>query len=347
MREFINKSLKRDSNFEMARIIAMAFVVLGHFLMIRGLYVQDKYEFITSSDISSVTSVIVPLFLFSLCIVGVNLFVMISGYFKIRLTWKTLILYLLLCIFYNALSYCVESLYLHSFSIKGIVKIFLVSKSVNWFFSTYFWLLIISPLINASIHGMSFRSMRIIVLLLFILNCISGFVLNNQNSNGFNIIQFAFIYICGQWVRKEPLFMKAKAIHCLAFYVVFSLLTTLTAAIVLGSTSLSIRQVYAYNSPFIVLASISLFVFFTKLDFHSGTVNVFASTVVAALFIQQLLFIFPDNYYKNHVIISLAAIFAVAFVIELVRASVSYKLLEPICKRFPNLKLPVIEDRKD
>ena len=78
----------RNSNIELLRIVAMLFIISHHFL-VHGMNIwQDS-----SWDNLTLLS------LDSLFFIGVNVFVLISGYYTIRFDWKKLLrLYLLAAI---------------------------------------------------------------------------------------------------------------------------------------------------------------------------------------------------------------------------------------------------------
>lgn len=154
MNAALHREKERDSNIELARIISMLFIVVGHFVLVFGLF-SSSNTYISSEDIDSIPAYLPHIILFSLCLVGVNLFVLISGFFQIRLTWKGLFHFIALCIFYNALTFLIDWLHNDSFAIKNLIKVFLVSKTVNWFFPAYFWLMLASPFLNKGINELS------------------------------------------------------------------------------------------------------------------------------------------------------------------------------------------------
>ena len=88
---------ERESNIEAARILAMSLVVLVHanYFSLGGI---DR-----SDIIASPSSSFMRMFFEHLCIVGVNLFVLISGWFGIRPTVKGAISLLYQVLFYSIL----------------------------------------------------------------------------------------------------------------------------------------------------------------------------------------------------------------------------------------------------
>ncbi|MBQ6073413.1 MAG: acyltransferase family protein [Bacteroidales bacterium] len=324
---------------ETARIVAMAMILIGHFILYSSLW--NGSDFISHQDVSEPVPAIIFILFYSICVVGVNIFVLISGYFTIHLTWKSFLSYYLLCIFYNGASFLIDVFLLDGFSTKALLKVFLVDKTVNWFFRAYFWLMLLSPLLNKALEHLSLKELRIIVALLFFLNCISGFIFQEFNTNGYNVYNFIFLYVLGNWISKDfrsKLFSGGKS---LAVYLLFCLLNALVAVLILFKSEYSLRHVFAYNNPLIILASVGLLVFFTRLHFSNKFINVFASTVVAALFIQQVYFklqpvIHVTNTLLTSVLLITPLLFILAFAIEFPRKQVATFIISRVLSMFQN-----------
>lgn len=66
----------RDSNMELLRIVAMSMVVIGHFI-IHGIWNDEIPVFSVSTS--------VQLMVYSLAVIAVNCYFLISGYYQIKL----------------------------------------------------------------------------------------------------------------------------------------------------------------------------------------------------------------------------------------------------------------------
>lgn len=112
---------------------------------------------------------------------------------------------------------------------------------------------------------------------------------------------------------------------------------------VVSYTSYPVSIVFAYNNPLIVAASISLFLYFGKHQFISKKTNLFASTVVASLFLQDVIlanWIYPiiesigRTYSLGHIsiiiILFTIAFLVLAFIIEYPRKKISGKIIDRI-----------------
>ena len=341
--------LSRQSNYELLRIIAMAMILVGHFI-VHGL--QHGQAFLDQTMIQNPMGQYMQVIIFSFLPIGVNLFILISGFFRIRLRWTSLIHFCLLCIFYNLIDFLIFTINNDVFSIKEFVKVFLISKTGNWFFRAYFWLLLISPLLNKAIEGMNEKTYDFMVGCLVFLNCVSGYLLQSQNVNGFNVLHFIFIYCVGAWIqwRKAYLDQFPKYRYLLA-YIICSLMIAGLALCILIFTTSSINIIFYYHNPLIVLSSVAVFLFISKYSFTSRFVNSFASTVVAALFLQEVIFepglyqymksiygIYGDGLILYGIIVGLSiALLLLAFVIEYPRKHLTTALINRILPHLPPL----------
>lgn len=214
-----SERINRDSNLELARIVAMIMIVIGHFI-VHGMW---DTEFCYKVDLSErPLACTLENLIYSFCVCGVNIFVLISGYYKIKLKLKSFLSLWLLCVFYGLIAAFVNN-HTDNSLLPSLFGSLFISNS-QWFFKAYLWLFILSPILNAGSDSMSISSYRSFVFILFVLNCFSGWVLNNVNVNGYNVLQFIFLYIIGQWISREPYVKKASSCQ---YFIVFSLLSVL------------------------------------------------------------------------------------------------------------------------
>ena len=74
--------MKRDSRFELLRIVAILFITLHHLL----LFGAAVCGYLTAYDIES--KGVAGVALNSVAVIGVSLFVMITGWFGVRRVWQ-------------------------------------------------------------------------------------------------------------------------------------------------------------------------------------------------------------------------------------------------------------------
>ena len=158
---------QRSSNIELLRIVAMLLIVAHHFSVHGGF----------SYDISSISINRVWIQFLQLgCKVGVDVFVLISGYYlvssKSSVTFKAIKLWLQLLFYSIAIFISSIALDLSTFSKKAMLdSLFPVSMCQWWFASTYFILLLFTPTINIALTAMNKRKYQQMLLLSVILWC--------------------------------------------------------------------------------------------------------------------------------------------------------------------------------
>lgn len=273
--------MKRRSNFEALRVVAMCFIVIGHIFM-HGL--QGEVEYYNWIRIWTIT--------------GVNLFVLISGWFNIHLTWKSLLSLLGLVIFYKILSYIAVYIAIESFPTLNIFNvpnpshnplhvltsvIFPMSKGGYWFVSSYFVLMLLSPFINIVLNKDSKNALLLLVVLLY-LSIVSGWIFKyGINSNGYNAFHLITIYVLGDCLRRFHIAERGSHIFWATVFVV----STIISLLLLASHP---SKLFRYNNPLVILASVSLFCCFVKMSFSSGWINKLSRSMFPCYLIQDGVF---------------------------------------------------------
>lgn len=137
------KITKRETNIELLRILCMFFVVLFHF----------NLNVILRNNETSHALNYFALLVNSLVVVAVNTFVLISGYFSIKLKAKSLISFFIQTEFYAvfailillSISIAIEPIQFTKHKILGLIPFI---PSGLWFVPRYAILMCISPFLN-------------------------------------------------------------------------------------------------------------------------------------------------------------------------------------------------------
>lgn len=165
---------KRMANIELLRTVAMVMVVVLHFLSRSGSLME------IDSPLTGVR--IAGTFLEMFCLVAVNTYVFISGYFGVKGTSRPSKAVILLCQiwFYAVLIFLVLTAagvptlgYEEgSFQIYGLVQyLFPIETEHYWFASSYFMLYLLTPVLNGAVKSMSKKQLQITLWGLLILFC--------------------------------------------------------------------------------------------------------------------------------------------------------------------------------
>lgn len=266
----------RKSNIELLRIIAMSVILIYHFIH----YSSSAYE----------SSAIVRAAVFSVLYWGVNVFVMISGYFGIKARLKSFLkLYTLTGIFILA-GYALLLIAGKPVNIVSLIMqaIFPFTKGGYWFMASYFGLFITAPLISAGLSQMPMKTLRwfIVAFSLFtIVPC--GLMQNTCNPNGYTYMQFVYLYALGHYLHREQWLdvIKAKAWWAGAALIAvaeFSLLTVIS--VILNHES---GYFIRYNNMFVIAESICIFMAFTRLNFSNRLVNKVAVASLGCYLLQD------------------------------------------------------------
>lgn len=269
----------RDSNMELLRIVAMSMILVGHFFFhgLNGILKGTLPHFIS-----------LP---FTIC--GVNLFFMISGWFGVRFTLKSVTRIVVTTIFFLWINYFALMLLGADCNSKIIFMLLTpVEASGLWFIMAYLGILIASPLLNAGLRNMSRRELNIFIIAFSIFCIYCGwFGGNYANMNGHNIVQGFWLYCLGYWLRgNRELTDRVSNTWLLA-------VSVLVAAIFIWLQTFEalpdIKR-YTYNDPSVVVLSLTIFIYFTRLKIKSRAINYVAGASLGCYMLQDG--IFGDNY---------------------------------------------------
>lgn len=270
----------RESNFELLRIILMLFIVMHHIIssVIAPGFSSKGFACI---DVIFHTAVIV--------------FVLISGYFGINLRIKALLSLILQVTFYSLLLTLLGVYVFRLGSPIDIIKSLLpVSGNYYWFITVYVELLLLSPFVNKLLVHLSNQQYKsLIVILAFLIFWFGLLRKTNISIDGKNIVYFIFIYIVGGGIRRISLLDEKSKFLTNRFHFLILLLSliVLGGGYLLPEThSLFIHfmaYTYVYNSPFLLILSISIFCLFRNLSFKNNIINYLASSSLAIYLIHE------------------------------------------------------------
>lgn len=265
----------RSSNIELCRIAAILLVVLYH---------SASW---TQGDLCSIDTCYVPaLFIRGFSVIGVNVFVFITGWFGILPKRSSLINLLFIVMFWGIA---------RVFALWGLGDLewraLFVISSTNWFVISYLGLMLFSPILNLFIENSSQKSLKLFLFFLFAYQTWFGWFPALPHfdvfQGGYSFVSFFFIYMVAGYLR---LYGIPSLLHklCAPFYLIFSLLIGISAYY---STALDIHVgdfIFKYNNPLVILSSISFFLTFNKLNISNiKWVNYMATSTLSVLLIHE------------------------------------------------------------
>lgn len=264
-------AVKRNSNFEFLRIVAMAMIVIWH-LCVHG--IENYIEITDWNQINQFLYFAIK----SVSVLSVNLYVLISGYFSYKRTkikpQKVFKLVFQTFFFSLAIYLALIILGITDFSIKSsILSFFPIFFNRYWFITIYLIMFVLSPYLNIVIKNISKRNHLKLMTTLFFINCVWQFIyeIDHVGANyGYSVFHFLFLYFVAAFLGKYGNLIKDFDKHVyLTAFLGLTLINTIGSYI----TSGEINRFFWYNSPVIVLSSFCLFMFFKKINFQSETVN--------------------------------------------------------------------------
>lgn len=274
-------SKMRLSNFELLRIAAMMFVMLGHsHLRMRAF---DSGELSLMSILKTTSACVVTM--------GVGIFITISGWFGIKFKVSGLFNYLFQVMFVLWAIYGVAiALNVTSFNVDGI-KTSMGLYDGYWFIIGYLGLYLISPILNMFIEDASKKEYQLVMFLMIIFQCCYSWITSwFDYYNGYSIILFSIIYLTAAYFRKYPIGWVDKWAPLL--FVLTVLVMACISTFSLWRFGHAARQIRDDN-PFVILACIFLLLSFKKLKFRSRIVNWLAASCFTVYLIHYNPYVYP------------------------------------------------------
>lgn len=278
----MNRSAQRESNFELLRLICMLMVLATHAIG----YVQ--FSHLTGAE--GYTRLVASQF----CLVCVNVFVMISGWFGIKASWKGAANLLFQVFFCATLCYMVFLAVGLPVSFRENLAPYLLFGSGYWFVVSYLVLYALSPVINSFIQNASKKELSGVIAAFFLAEFVFGYLLDVGHFDyGFSPLFFIGLYLLARYVRLYPEKCFTLAWHCdLLIYVAVTTLSI--AGFICGYKWFGMGfHLNHYDSPLCLVASLYFLLFFSKVKFNSKFVNWLASSSFAIYLIHTNNLVLP------------------------------------------------------
>ena len=330
----INSKVKqRNINIEYVRIIAIFLVILNHYSLLGGFYYSDPLSF----------NAVLIQFLHSGGKFGVNVFILISGFFSYkseRVNVRHISKFLLEVTFYSVI-FALVGVCFHTLKLKGIVKMLIPIPFVQWPFITfYFLLLCLSFWLNRMTHNLTERQHRILMIGLGIIWCVCPTFL--KADFGVDIFGwYVYIFLLGGYLRRVIDDIKTPAKKLLVISALsygFILLSELVIDFIGAHYMWSILKYAEHfrkvNSFFIVLSAVTLLAGAAKLKPRYGTfIQTVSSTTLGVFMIHDNKAMIPllwrkllrcyeftsSKYLILHAFGSCILVFVVCVIIDLIR----------------------------
>jgi len=353
--------MKRNSNFELMRIVSMLLIVIWHIIM---------HGHVIENCTNPAIKILLEIVMFSI-IIHVNSFVLLSGYFQSKSKFKlSKFLKIFLQVIFYSLIILIISIkinWIKEYNIVTFINNGLLSALNNyWFIKMYLVTYVLSDYINKFIDRLEKHEYKKFLLISFLILSVIPYITGNTVvfNDGYSFINFIYIYMIGGYLRRYPLketyHFKNMSLNGYRILLIFGFCSLAFINFLIHHFALEINgmsnifseisnrigktNIY-YSTPFVILQTIMYFELFKTLKIENKLINKISTTVFGIYLIHDNEII-RNNIYKilkidigafstykifPKIILVATIIFVVCIVIELIR-----QLLE---KRIGKLKI--------
>ena len=279
----------RNSSIELLRILCLVLVFWMH---ASASYVENEL----SAWISILITVIGN--------IGVSCFILISGYYGIRLDIKKMMHLDLMLVFYSWMTLVLS--YVWGVSMGGeqvLSLLFPVIGKQSWYFTCYFALAFLSPFLNEMVEKLGeLRLRQLLVSMLVIFSGITTiFFFDINEDGGKGIVHMILLYLIGRYIaiyqpKREFKTKRLAGIFLATAGVNFCLNGALYA--VTGT----VQNRYARdNTLFTIVQAVCVFLIFRNLHFENTAINRIAKHVPAVFMFEWTLRSIISRYMIDYV----------------------------------------------
>lgn len=270
---------KRQANFELLRICAMFMVVVMHWLFNSRSLPENGRPL----DNIGVTAV----FLESFCLVAVNAYVLISGYFlsEAHFSWRRVITVIAQTCFYTIFIPLVLVL-CGILPLSELTDVYRLQKSIfpvqsghYWFVSAYVVMCLLSPFLNEGLKHLEKRRLQQLLAALLFFFCIGKTFVPLQFATdryGYDFGWFCVVYLIGGYIRRFGIGFFRNIRRGFCVYVGAALLSgaaevvlTVIAAHFAGFSYYA-SVPFHYNYALCLIGAVGLFYIFFHLSIPEG-----------------------------------------------------------------------------
>ena len=273
--------MKRQANFEILRVLAMAMIVAMHFMLKGGIAVP------MSEDGSLVNHA--AWLIEAFCIVAANCYVLISGYFLVEAEWKfrklitlaaQILFYSLLipviCLVFGIGDVAVWSIY------EWIFAVLPLQMDHYWFATSYVLLFMLVPVLALGVKQLSQKQLQITIGILLFYYCVikslSPIRLSTDNY-GYDLGWFICLFLIAAYIRLYgiPFFEgkgKSFLVYVICSFEIFGI--SATAGFICrktGALKYYMDMPYCYNYFLTLIGAVALFYVFKNMEIKENAIT--------------------------------------------------------------------------
>lgn len=270
---------ERDSNIELLRIVATLFIIILH---CNGWFLREwggAQSWDAGSSIVAMCRVVIQ----NITVLGVDAFILISGFYGIRPKLKSIVnLFTLLFFFFVGCYLWNCGIGNEVFTGNGLLKNMMAFSRTNWFINSYLFLMLLAPLINAFVDAVNTRRLCLYTLIYSAATLYFGYYIHNYHwfyNEAYSVTMMVSVYLVGRCLNKTiSQLEKIRYWHLICIFI--GLIGLMSIIRVMSSNE---EAWLHYGSPITIAAASVLFVLFYRLPkFKSKIVNWVGVSCLAA-----------------------------------------------------------------
>ena len=329
-----SKKVDRDSNMELLRIVAMLLVMIVH-ANFRALpvpsYEEANHEFLSS---------IFRFFTESFSIICVNVFILLSGWYGIKLKIGRLLEFIFQVFFFSIVGLIIiQFITPEKYTLTNCIgNILLTDRWDYWFVKAYLGLYLLSPILNSFIEHATKKQYQFVLIAFYVFHTIYGWIFPTGAiyfENGYSAMSFMGLYLLARYIRLYPISLwKKSACFDLFIYACIVVFTTFITFTLKRHNIPYERYFFLYSCPLVIISAMHFMLIFTKIHVKSKSINWVASSCFAVYLLHSNAFLAKPCYdniilewFNNlstfpfllHVIPFIIFVFAMAILLDKIR----------------------------
>ena len=279
---------------ELLRILAMLLVLIVH---------ADFYSLgapgPTDFAVSPAGSVTRVSFEF-ISIVGVNVFVLISGWFGIRPTVRGAAKLIFQCSFFGLLAYAIL-LYLHLKPFSVMLLAGAVTGSRLWFVPAYLALMVVAPALNAFVQSVPRKKVKAIIIAFFVFQTAYANIGLDRNPflGGYSVFSFIGLYLLARYINEYKLLKHTVISSPPKFILLFFICVSVNVCLYYVLVTAGYRFEYVltqYINPLNIIGALALMLAFASMKpWYNKLINLVGASAFAVYLLHcSLLQSFSD-----------------------------------------------------
>lgn len=287
---------ERQSNIEILRCVSMFMVMMMHSSFITfGFPVKETVQ-------ESPCDWVLHTFQYSIAIVAVNVFVLISGWFSIKPSIKGISSFLFQVTFLKLLSF-IFFLVLGtlSFTKSTLYDLLMLNPYTGWFIKTYLLLYILVPVLNTFVENTTRKVFQNVLIFYFLFVFVMGWFrdITGYIMGGYSITMFVGLYLLARYANiYKPTWSCYSMKKDFIIYMIATFFTFLGIFLPvyfgMEKCDIFVQAFTRYSSPFVVLGAMHLLLLFSKLKIGTRPmINKVARSCFAVYLLHFMWGLFP------------------------------------------------------